>query len=95
MIEALGIPVAAVPKRLNEGHPNVVDLILNGSVDAVVNTVTGDREALQDGFEIRRNAVEHGVPCFTSIDTARIAAETLLDSDKSHSIRPFPEHRKG
>ncbi len=95
MIEALGIPVAAVPKRLNEGHPNVVDLILNGSVDAVVNTVTGDREALQDGFEIRRNAVEHGVPCFTSIDTARIAAETLLDSDKPYSIKPFPEHRKG
>ena len=76
MIGALDIPVVAVPKRLSEGHPNVVDVIADGTVDAVVNTVTGDRATLQDGFEIRRAAVDRRIPCFTSLDTARAAVES-------------------
>ena len=77
MIQGLGLPVVAITKRLNEGHPNVVDVINDGTVNAVVNTVTGDREVLQHGFQIRRAAVERRVPCFTSLDTARAAAESL------------------
>ena len=54
MISGLGLPVIPIPKRLSVGHPNVVDVIEDGTVQAVVNTVTGDREVLQDGFAIRR-----------------------------------------
>ena len=46
MISALGLPVVPIPKRLSAGHPNVVDVIEDGAVQAVVNTVTGDREVL-------------------------------------------------
>ena len=89
MIRGLDIPVVAVPKRLNEGHPNVVDVIVDGTVDAVVNTVTGDRETLQDGFEIRRAAVERRIPCFTALDTARAAAESLNSGSQAYNVKPL------
>ena len=95
MIRALGIPVVAVPKRLSEGHPNVVDIIVDGTVDAVVNTVTGERETLQDGFQIRRAAVESRIPCFTSLDTARAAAESLANGSASYNVKPLAQYRNG
>ena len=66
MIEAAGMTVNLTPKKLNEGHPNVVDVIANGSVSAVINTSTGDRSPMRDGFQIRRTSVERRVPVFTS-----------------------------
>ena len=95
MIRSLDIPVVAVPKRLSQGHPNVVDIIMDGTVDAVVNTVTGDRETLQDGFEIRRAAVERRIPCFTSLDTARAAVESLSNGSETYSVRPLSAYREG
>ena len=73
--ERLGVAVDMVTKKLNEGHPNVVDVIAAGRVGAVVNTVTGDRRPLRDGFYIRRAATERRIPCFTSLDTLRAALE--------------------
>jgi carbamoyl-phosphate synthase large subunit len=86
MVKALGIPVNLITKRLGEGHPNVVDIILDGTVDAVVNTVTGERSTMQDGFEIRRAAVERRIPCFTSLDTARASVESLLNGSGSYNV---------
>ena len=94
-IRELDIPVVAVPKRLNEGHPNVVDVIVEGTVDAVVNTVTGEREVLQDGFYIRRAAVDRRIPCFTSLDTARAAAESLANGAASYSVKPLRQYLAG
>ena len=95
MIRGLGISVVAVPKRLSEGHPNVVDLIADGTINAVVNTVTGDREVQQDGFHIRRAAVDARIPCFTSLDTARAAAESLANGDGGYSIKPLSQYLSG
>ena len=92
VITALGIPVVAITKRLNEGHPNVVDVIADGTVDAVVNTVTGDREVLQDGFAIRRAAVDRRIPCFTSLDTARAAAESLANESGGYNVKPMSHY---
>ena len=89
MIRGLGYPVVTVAKVLTEYHPNVVDLIVDGTVDAVVNTVTGDREVLQDGFYIRRAAVDRRIPCFTSLDTARAAAESLVNGASGYSVKPL------
>ena len=94
MIRGLDIPVVAVPK-LDEGHPNVVDIIVDGTVDAVVNTVTRDRETLQDGFEIRRAAVERRIPCFTSLDTARAAVESLANGSEAYSVKPLAAYLAG
>ncbi len=95
MISALGLSVTTITKRLSEGHPNVVDVINDGTVDAVVNTVTGDRTALQDGFNIRRVATEKRIPCFTSIDTARAAAESLNRRSEDYSVKPLQDYLNG
>ena len=61
----------------------------------MVNTVTGDRETLQDGLAIRRAATERRIPCLTSIDTARAAAESLGDQGRGYSVRPLAEYLQG
>ena len=94
-IRDMGIPVVAVPKRLHEGHPNVVDIIVDGTVDAVVNTVTGDRQVLQDGFHIRRAAVDRRIPCFTSLDTARAAVESVSNGATGYSVKPLSAYLAG
>lgn len=93
MVEADGMPVKVITKKLSEGHPNVVDVIRDGTVDGVVNTVTGGRVPLRDGFEIRRAAAEKRVPCFTSLDTAGALADVLNDGSRSFSVKPLPEYR--
>ncbi len=78
MIAALGLPVTAVTKVLSGSHPNVVDVINDGTVQCVINTPEGRLTgSLRDGFHIRRAAAEKRIPCFTAIDTARAAIEAL------------------
>ncbi|MDO8671994.1 MAG: carbamoyl phosphate synthase large subunit, partial [Dehalococcoidia bacterium] len=92
MIEALGLPVTRITKKLDEGHPNAVDAIKQGIVNGVINTLTGDRTPLKDGFEIRRAAAEHRVPCFTSLDTARAVVDVLSSQETTYNIQPLPEY---
>jgi len=92
MIDELGFAVVTITKRLGKGHPNVVDIISDGSVDGVINTVTGDRSVLQDGFAIRRVSAEKGVPCFTSIDTARAVAESINTPNNDYSVLPLKKY---
>ena len=94
MIEGMGIPVTLITKFLSGEHPNCVDVVADGTVDAVVNTVTGDRATLQDGFAIRRAAVERRIPVFTSLDTARSAAESLVNGVGDFAVRPIHEYRE-
>ncbi|HJG21548.1 carbamoyl-phosphate synthase large subunit [Enterococcus durans] len=70
--ESHGLIVTKVAKISEHAHEkNVVDLIREGKAQVVVNTIDKDRgNASKDGFIIRREAVEHGTPLFTSLDTA-------------------------
>jgi len=95
MIEAAGMPVKVITKKLSEGHPNVVDVIRDGTVDGVLNTVTGGRVSLRDGFEIRRAAAAKRIPCFTSLDTAGALADVLGDGSQAFSVKPLSEYRDG
>ncbi len=94
MIEVAGLPVTKITKKLGEGHPNVIDVIINGTVDGVINTITGGRVPLRDGFDIRRAAVEKRIPCYTSLDTAKAAVEALVSREQIFSIQPLPEYRE-
>jgi len=94
MIEAAGLPVKIITKKLSEGHPNVIDIISEGTVNAVVNTITGGGAPLRDGFQIRRAAAEKRIPCFTSLDTIRAAVEALLSDSQIYSAQPLPEYRR-
>lgn len=93
MIKAAGLMVNITTKKLNEGQPNVVDVITSGSVNAVINTVTGDRVPMRDGFQIRRTAAERRIPCFTSLDTAGAAVQAILNGVQNYSIQPLPAYR--
>jgi carbamoyl-phosphate synthase large subunit len=93
MIRAMGLPVTTITKKVGEGHPNVIDVINDGTVQGVINTITGGRVPLKDGFNIRRAAVERRVPCFTSLDTARAVAEALFAGTHTYSAQPLPSYR--
>jgi carbamoyl-phosphate synthase large subunit len=93
MITAMGMPVTTITKMLSQGHPNVLDLINDGTVQGVINTITGGRVPLLDGFNIRRAAVEKRIPCFTSLDTARAVVEALADGVHNYSVQPLPSYR--
>jgi carbamoyl-phosphate synthase large subunit len=92
MIEAAGMKVRKIGKKLGEGHPNVVDIINDGSVAGVVNTITGGRIPLRDGFHIRRAAAEKRIPCFTSLDTARVALKALASGSQIFNVKPLREY---
>lgn len=69
-LRQLGLEVEQVHKVHEEGR-NIADYIKDGHIHMVVNTLTRGKLPERDGFKIRRAAVEHAVPCLTSIDTAR------------------------
>jgi carbamoyl-phosphate synthase large subunit len=74
-IRRMGVPVEQLNK-IGEGSPHVVDRIKGGDVDLVINTPVG-RGARTDGWEIRSAAVEHGVPCVTTMTGASAAARAI------------------
>jgi carbamoyl-phosphate synthase large subunit len=95
MMSAMGLPVTLITKKLSEGHPNVVDAITGGMVTGVINTVTESGSVLRDGFYIRRAAAERRIPCYTSLDTARVAIDALASGNPNYHIQPLPEYRDG
>jgi len=92
LIKSHGMKVNAIEKKLSEGSPNIIDLINSGTIGGIVNTITGGRVALQDGFHIRRAAVERRIPCFTSLDTARAALKSLTQSKAIYSVKPVSDY---
>ncbi|GLI08394.1 carbamoyl-phosphate synthase pyrimidine-specific large chain [Paenibacillus tyrfis] len=75
-LEDAGLQVNRVNK-LSEGSPNILDLIRNGEAHFVVNTLTKGKTPERDGFRIRREAVENGVVCMTSLDTVSALLHVL------------------
>ncbi len=91
--------------KIGEPGRTVLDLIEEGQVNLVVNTMTGITEAgtlagdgfppLRDGFEIRRAAAERRVPCLTSLDTASALVESAVRADADLEVRTLGEWRLG
>jgi len=74
-IERFGVPVERV-KKLAEGHPNLIDYLKNGEVQLIINTPSG-KGARTDEGRIRAAAVQHGVPCITTIAAAGAAIRAM------------------
>ena len=74
-IAAAGIAVKRVNKVL-EGRPHCVDAIRSGEIQLVINTAHG-AQSVTDSFDIRRSALTHGVPNFTTIAAARATAHAI------------------
>ncbi|KXH79922.1 carbamoyl-phosphate synthase large subunit [Sporosarcina sp. HYO08] len=69
VLKEAGIQVKLVDKIGSQG-PTLIDVIQKGEAQLVINTLTKGKQPERDGFRIRRESVENGVPCLTSIDTA-------------------------
>jgi len=87
--------------KIGEEGPTVLDVINNGEVDLVLNTMSNVYEdpsedggpVIKDGFEIRRAAVERRIPCLTSLDTAAALLESAADASSDMEVRTIEEWR--
>ena len=68
---------ATVVNKINEGRPNVIDLIVNREVSLILNTPSGRRDARADDASIRKAAIKYSVPYLTTIAAAQAAAEGI------------------
>ena len=68
--------------KLEEGSPNLLDLILGHRIDLVIDTPQQGEKHSKDGFLIRRNAVETGVNVLTAIDTAKALISSLESAEQ-------------
>lgn len=71
----LGVPVERV-KKVSQGTPNIKEAILNNEIDLIINTPSG-KQASEDGYEIRRLAIELGIPYVTTLAGARAALNAI------------------
>ena len=74
-LDAAGVRCRMVNKVL-EGRPHVVDMLKNGEIDMIVNTTEG-AQAIADSYAIRRTALQHRVPYFTTMAGARALVEAI------------------
>ena len=74
-LEAAGIPCRRL-KKIQEGHPNILDFFADRDVSLVVNTPSG-KGARTDEGRIRAAAVQAGVPCVTTMEAATAAVKAI------------------
>ncbi len=75
-LQAAGVPVKRVNKVF-EGSPHVVDSLINGDVQMMINTTAPGAQTLADSFSLRRTALMQGIPHYTTIPGARAAIEAI------------------
>ncbi|MHB1525665.1 MAG: carbamoyl-phosphate synthase large subunit [Candidatus Dormibacteria bacterium] len=109
-LRGAGVSVVEVHK-LHSGRPDVVDITVDGRVQLVINTISrvatdemlGDASSddssgpVRDGYRIRQVAVQMGIPCLTSLDTAAALVRALESSQVGDQTRiaTIDEHRRG
>ncbi|SAI65609.1 carbamoyl-phosphate synthase large subunit [Bordetella ansorpii] len=88
-IEAAGIPVQVVNK-VTEGRPHIVDMVKNGEISLVINTVEERRNAIVDSRTIRTQSLANRVTFFTTIAGARAAVEGMQYMRQGGGLQVYP-----
>ncbi len=70
-----GLPVTPVNK-VREGRPDIVDEMRSGRIQLVFNTTEGV-QAIADSFSLRRTALTHNIPYYTTVAGARAAVQAI------------------
>ncbi len=91
VLEEAGIACERVNK-VNEGRPHIVDMIKNDEIDLIVNTTEG-RQAINDSFMIRRQALQHKVAYYTTIAGAK-ATCLALKQDTDYGVSRLQDLHK-
>ncbi len=84
-IAAAGLKVTPVNK-VAEGRPHIVDMVKNGEIVLIVNTVEETRTAVRDSYAIRRAALQNRVPAYTTLAGARAACAGMAES---RELKPY------
>jgi carbamoyl-phosphate synthase large subunit len=63
-------------RKLQEGHPNLIDYLIDGGVQLIMNTPSG-KGARTDEGRIRAASVAYGVPCITTMPAAHAAVKAM------------------
>ncbi len=80
---------------MREGRPHIVDRILDGDIQVVMNTTHG-AQAIKDSFPIRRTALMRGIPYYTTLSAARAAVAALGELRAGRmSVRSLQEYQHG
>ncbi|NLW52756.1 MAG: carbamoyl-phosphate synthase large subunit [Tissierellia bacterium] len=66
-----------VDENVDISDDTVIDIIIKGKVNYVINTISQNKSVAKDGFLIRRFAAENGIPCFTSLDTCEAILKVI------------------
>ncbi|HYU31551.1 MAG TPA: carbamoyl-phosphate synthase large subunit [Thermoanaerobaculia bacterium] len=81
--------------KVHEARPHVVDHLINGEIDLVINTPLG-RASHEDDSAIRRAALKYDIPCITTLSGATAAAEAIAALQKDGlAVRPLQEIHRG
>jgi carbamoyl-phosphate synthase large subunit len=86
-LKAENIPVTIVNK-INAESPTILDVIRQGKAQVVINTLTKGKQPESDGFRIRRESVENGIPCLTSLDTAKAMLQVIESMTFTTNVMP-------
>ena len=85
-----GVPCQSVLK-VHEGRPNILDLLLSGDIQLLLNTPLG-KHAQQDDYMIRRAAITRGVPYTTTLSAASAATDAIMAlRSRKLSVRSLQE----
>ena len=92
-LESKNIPNKKV-KKVQEGRPNIVDLIKNREIDLIVNS-PADIKSKEDSTAIRSNTIIYNIPYFTTLEGAFAATKAIkaLNSDKI-KVKSLQEYYK-
>lgn len=93
--QSLGIPVEII-KKIHEKGENCEKYLKSGKVDMVLNTISYGSQIEQEGYDLRRIAVELAIPCLTSMDTAKEVLRVMAedDTEASHHVESIQEYVK-
>jgi carbamoyl-phosphate synthase large subunit len=78
--------------KMSEGRPNIVDWIINGKIDLIINTTTG-AQSIRDSFPIRRTALDKQIPYVTTIRAAAAVVKAIKAmKDRKIGVKPIQRY---
>ena len=89
-LNRLGVPARHIYK-VNEGRPHIVDAIVSGEVDLLINTPLGKKSQFDD-YAMRRAAIAHNIPYLTTMSATSAACDALIAlRSRRHEVKSLQE----
>jgi len=80
--------VVAYPTDEKSDRPNAIDLIKSGTIGMVINIPTYESKRLEDNFQMRRTAVDFGIPLLTNVQLVKVFADAVQAHDRDSGLEP-------